>query len=63
MLKEGAIRKVQPSKEEFLSNVFLVKKKHGCQRPVINLPLFHNVSSEWEVCKICNTCCKEITGD
>ena len=50
------------SKEEFVSNVFLVKKKHGCQRPVINLPLFHNVSSEWEVCKICNTCCKkEIT--
>ena len=37
MLKKGAIRKVQPSKGEFVSNLFLVKKKDGAQRPVINL--------------------------
>ena len=37
MLKKRAIRKVQPSKGEFVSNLFLVKKKDGCQRPVINL--------------------------
>ena len=37
MLKKGAIRKVQPSKGEFVSNLFLVKKKDGGQRPVINL--------------------------
>ena len=37
MLKKGAIRKVQPWKGEFVSNLFLVKKKDGGQRPVINL--------------------------
>ena len=37
MLKKEAIRKVQPSKGEFVSNLFLVKKKDGGQRPVINL--------------------------
>ena len=37
MLKKGAIRKVQLSKGEFVSNLFLVKKKSGGQRPVINL--------------------------
>ena len=37
MLKKGAIRKVQPSKGKFVSNLFLVKKKDGGQRPVINL--------------------------
>ena len=36
MLKKGAIRKVQPSKGEFVSNIFLVKKNGG-QRPVKNL--------------------------
>ena len=33
----GAIRKVQPSKGEFVSHLFLVKKKDWGQRPVINL--------------------------
>ena len=37
MLKKGAIRKFQPSKGEFVSNLFLVKKKDGGQRSVINL--------------------------
>ena len=37
MLKKGAIRKVQPSKWEFVSNIFLVKKKDWDQRPAINL--------------------------
>ena len=37
MLKKGAIRKVQPSKGEFTSNLILVKQKDGGQRPVINL--------------------------
>ena len=36
MLKKGAIRKIQPSKGEFVSNLCLVKKDGG-QRPVINL--------------------------
>ena len=30
MSKKGAIRKVQPSKEEFTRNLFLVKKDGGC---------------------------------
>ena len=29
MLKKGLIRKVQTSKEEFVSNLFLVKEKDG----------------------------------
>ena len=37
MLKKGAIRKVQPSKGEFASNLILVKQKDVGQRPVINL--------------------------
>ena len=37
MLKKGAIKKVQPSKAKFVSNLFLVKKKDGGQRIVVNL--------------------------
>ena len=37
MQKKGAMRKFEPSKGEFVSNLFLVKKKGGGQRPVINL--------------------------
>ena len=37
MLRKGLIRKVQPSKGVFLINLFLVKKKDGTQRPMINL--------------------------
>ena len=37
MLIKGAIRKVQSSKREFVSNLILVKKKDGDQRVVINL--------------------------
>ena len=35
MLKKGAIRQASTVKGEFLSNLFLVKKKDGVQRPVI----------------------------
>lgn len=37
LLKKGAITKVAHSKEEFISNIFLVPKKTGDLRPVINL--------------------------
>ena len=37
MLKKGSIRKFHPSKGEFVSNLFLEKKKDGGQRPVVNL--------------------------
>ena len=37
MLKKGAIRKVQLSNREFVSNLFFVNKKDGDQTPVINL--------------------------
>ena len=37
MLTKGAIRKDQPSKGEFVSNLLPVKKKEGNQRTVMNL--------------------------
>ena len=37
MLEKGAICQTSYLKEEFLSNVFLVGKKGGVNRPVINL--------------------------
>jgi len=37
MLQKGAIRETQHVKSQFLSNLFLVKKKGGGNRPVINL--------------------------
>ena len=37
MLQKGAIQVVSPMNGEFLSSVFLVKKKDGENRPVINL--------------------------
>ena len=48
LLKKGAVKKVCPQKDKFLSNIFIVKKKDGGKRPVINLkelkqyiPLLH----------------------
>ena len=37
ILKRGAIRKFQLSKGDFVSNLFLIKKKDRGQKPVINL--------------------------
>ena len=37
MLQKGAIQVVSPLKGEFISTVFLVKKKDGGNRPEINL--------------------------
>ena len=36
-LKKGAIRKVQPSKGEFVRSLFLIEKKDGDKRPVLKL--------------------------
>ena len=36
MLEKGAIQKVVPTKGQFLSNLLLVEKKDGGNRPVIN---------------------------
>ena len=37
LLKKGAVEQVCPRKDQFLSNIFIVKKKDGDNRPVINL--------------------------
>ena len=37
LLKKGAVEQVCPQKDQFLSNIFIVKKKDGGNRPVINL--------------------------
>ena len=36
MLRRGAIQKVQPSLEQFLSSIFIIPKKDTGHRPVIN---------------------------
>ena len=37
LFKKGAMEQVCPQKDQFLSNIFIVKKKDGGNRPVINL--------------------------
>ena len=37
MLEKGAIRKAQQTPGQFVSNIFLRKKKDGTFRPVVNL--------------------------
>ena len=41
MLRKGAIKRAQPPQREFLSNLFLVRKKDGDYRPVINLEMLN----------------------
>ena len=41
MLKKGAIMRTQPAQGEFLSNLFLVRKKDGDYCPVINLKMLN----------------------
>ena len=41
MLRKGAIMRTQPAQGEFLSNLFLVEKKDGGCRPVINLKMLN----------------------
>ena len=41
MLKKGAIMRTQPARGEFLNNLFLVGKKDGGYRPVINLKMLN----------------------
>ena len=37
LIQKGALKQVQPEAEQFLSNLFLVPKRDGTSRPVINL--------------------------
>ena len=37
LLKKGAVEHVCPQKDQFLTNILIVKKKDGGNRPVINL--------------------------
>ena len=37
MLEKGAIQPTKPSKDQFVSTLFLPEKKDGGQRPIINL--------------------------
>ena len=41
MLRKGTIKKTQPAQGHFLSNLFLVGKKDGGYRPVINLKMLN----------------------
>ena len=42
MLEKGAVQIVHPVEKQFLSNIFLVGKKEGGNRPVINLKELNN---------------------
>ena len=67
LLKKGAVEQVCPQKDQFLSNIFIVKKKDGGNRPVINLKELNQYISflhfNWRVyscwrlfCKKTSTC-------
>ena len=47
LLRKGAISKTSHVERELLSNLFLVPKKDGGQRPVINLKALN--TSKWKV--------------
>ena len=46
MLKKGTIQKASVKKGQFLSNLFLVGKEDGGNRPVINFGCIHPLSSD-----------------
>ena len=43
MLEKGAIQPTKPSKDQFVSTVFLREKKDGGQRPIINLKKLNKI--------------------
>ena len=43
--RKGLIKKTQPAQGEFLSNLFLVRKKDGGYHPVINLKMLNQFIS------------------
>ena len=45
MLRKGAIMRTRPAQGEFLSNLFLMGKKDGDYRPVINLKMLNQFTS------------------
>ena len=45
MLRKGVIKKTQPAQGEFLSNLFLVRKKDEGYHPVINLKMLNQLIS------------------
>ena len=39
LLRKGAIEEVEPSKNQFLSNIFTIPKKGGRRRPVVHVDM------------------------
>ena len=54
MLRKGAIHLVHSKGSQFLSNLFLVPKKDGGNKPVINLKALSlsslTLTSKWKAC-------------
>ena len=46
MLRKGAIQKVQPSLDQFLSSIFVIPKKDTGHRPLINLKKLNTIPYE-----------------
>ena len=37
LLRKGAVEEVEPCKNQFLSNIFTIRKKGGERRPVVDM--------------------------